>query len=67
MFVFIDIWFVKQEWLKNKDSVFYGESENEQKKDKIFMEGEGDKVKSKQSSKRDRTLQQTGSCKICLK
>ena len=58
---------------------FYGEFENEQKKDKqnfvlpergfepqifsnfpahnlIFMEGEGDKIKPNQASKRDRTL-----------
>ena len=58
---------------------FYGEFENEQKKDKfffnfrsgdsnprfsvifppmtwIFMEGEGDEIKLKQASKRDRTL-----------
>ena len=69
--------------VKHKDmQVFYGEFENEQKKDKkcltyrsgdsnprfsvifppmisIFMEGEGDKIKSKQaSSKRDRTLKE---------
>ena len=33
--VFIDIWFVKQDiqkWLKNKDTVFYEEFENEKKK-----------------------------------
>ena len=78
---FIDIWFVKQDipkWLKTKISVFYGEFENEQKKEKkidlpergmkprfsvifppmvwIFMEGEGDEIKSKQASKRGRTL-----------
>ena len=36
IFVFIDIWFVKQDiqkWLKNKDmQFFYGEFENEKKK-----------------------------------
>ena len=37
MFVFINIWFVKQDiqkWLKTKICSFYGEFENEQKKDK---------------------------------
>ena len=38
MLVFIDIWFVKQDirkWLKTKIWIFfYGESENEQEKDK---------------------------------
>ena len=65
--------------VKKRYSVFYGEFENEQKKDKnnltfrsgdsnprfsviflpmirLFMEGEGDEIKSKQASKRDRTL-----------
>ena len=64
---------------KNQDMQFYGEFENEQKKEEhffwptrswirpqlfsnfppiiwIFMEGEGDNIKSKQASKRDRTL-----------
>ena len=59
--------------VKNKDmQFFYGEFENEQKKERefehprfsvsfppmiwIFMEGEGDKIKSEQASNRDRTL-----------
>ena len=41
IFVFIDIWFVKQnieKWLKKQRyAVFYGEFENEQKKDKSFL------------------------------
>ena len=46
IFVFIDIWFVKQhiqEWLKTKIFCFYGEFENEQKKDKkkILPSGAG--------------------------
>ena len=37
MFVFIDIWFVKQDiqkWLNTKMCIFYREFENEQKKGK---------------------------------
>ena len=67
MFVFI----VKQD-IKKWYADFYAEFENEQKKDKIFLtfrsgdsnprfsviftEGEGDEIKSKQASKRHRTL-----------
>ena len=87
IFVFIDIWFVKQDiqkWLKTKICSFFGECGNERKKDKIFltflsmdsnpqifsnfpahdlnfhifMEGEGDEIKSKQASKRDRALKE---------
>ena len=35
MFVFIDIWFVKQKMVKIKMYIFHGEFENEQKKNKI--------------------------------
>ena len=37
IFVFIDIWFVKQDiqkWLKKRYAVFYGKFENEKKKKK---------------------------------
>ena len=76
MFVFIDVWFVKQDIKKMVKykymQFFYGEFEIEQKEDKkitfrsgdsnprfsvtfppmiwIFMEGEGDKIKSRQGS-----------------
>ena len=81
MFVFIEIWFVKQDiqkWWKQRCAVFYREFENEQNDKKkltfqsrdlnprfsvifppmiwIFMEGEGDEIKSTQASKRDGTL-----------
>ena len=83
IFVFIDIWFMKQDiqkWLKTKICSFYEEFENEQKKKDenflIFQSGDLDprfseifrsmiwsflwfeepKIKSKQASKRDRTL-----------
>ena len=41
MLVFIDYWFVKQgiqKWLKTKIFSFYGEFENEQKKDKTIFD-----------------------------
>ena len=80
IFVFIDIWFVNQDTINGRYSVFYGEFENEKKKkDKkiltfrsgdlntrfsvifppiiwIFMWSEEPEIKSKQASKRDRTL-----------
>ena len=82
IFVFIDIWFVKQaiqKWLKQRYAVFMKNLKIKRKKDKtfltfrsgdlnprfsvifppmiwIFMENEGDEIKSKQASKRDRTL-----------
>ena len=82
MFVFIDIWFVKQDiikWLKTMISSFLWRiwkwTEKGQKifdlQERgfdprfsvifpstiwIFMEGEGDEIKSKQASKRDRTF-----------
>ena len=36
MFVFIDIWYSKMV-KKQRYAVFYGEFENEQKKDKVFF------------------------------
>ena len=80
IFVFIDIWFVKQDIQKWLKTVFYGEFENEKKKGQnffdrpergftpqiisvifrpmiwIFMWSEEPEIKSKQASKRDRTL-----------
>ena len=40
IFVFIDIWFVKQDiqkWLKKRHVIFYGEFENEKKKDQTIL------------------------------
>ena len=72
MFVFIDIWVVKQDiqkWLiSNKDMQFSMENlEMNRKRQKkiyvffpptiwIFMEGEGEEIKIRHASKRDRTL-----------
>ena len=55
MFVFIDIWFVKQDIQKRTN--FFGPSRAGIPAHVwIFMEDEGDEIKSKQASKRDRTL-----------
>ena len=69
IFDFFDIWFLKQDiqkWLKPRYAVFYGEFKNEKTKGQnfwifppmiwIFMSSEEPEIKSKQASKRDRTL-----------
>ena len=67
MLVFIDIWFLKQDIQKGLKTKIWFEPQIFiifLPMIWIFMEGEGNESKSKQTSKRDRTLQLSNSINL---